>query len=245
MSVRQTFETLTLLPFNAAAQHACRMVAEDAAAAGVVLLHGPTGIGKTHLLRAVADAARRRCACRLVETRAVDLIASIVRELRDRDATRASLRYFGRLDLLIVDDLEWLFGKGGSQIAVGQLFRTLVMSGATVVCASGIPPGPLCEFVSALDSSSYRELPLIRPTPAEMQILIRHLATLQDISLSQETERQIAARSGGDIGRACGLVAQFAAAIKYSSRGAATAALARVQQGDAARNDQSCHDPLL
>jgi chromosomal replication initiator protein len=229
MSVRQTFETFLELPPTTAALHMCRRVADDALPAGVLLLHGPTGSGKTHLLHAVASAARRRCACRLVETRAMDFVAGIVRELTWRDAPRAALSYFNQLDLLVADDLQWLAGKSGSQHAVAQLFRQMAASGATVVCARGIAAQALPNLLSVLESATaYREIELTRPSKAEVTCLVRHLGDLQDVALSQETVSLIAERCGGDIGRAHGLVAQFAAAVRYSTRGAAAAALARV-----------------
>jgi chromosomal replication initiation ATPase DnaA len=229
MSVRQTFETFLELPSTAAALRICRTVADDALPAGVFLLHGPTGTGKTHLLHAVASAARRRCACRVVETRAMDLLASIVRELRRDDTPRAALSYFNQLDLLVVDDLQWLAGKSGSQHGAAQLFRQMVASGGTVVCASGVAAQTLADLLSALESTTYREIELTRPSKTEVQCLVRHLGDLQDVALSQETVSLIAERCGGDIGRAHGLVAQFAAAVRYSTRGAAAAALARVR----------------
>jgi chromosomal replication initiation ATPase DnaA len=229
MSVRQTFETFLEVPPTTAALHICRMVADDALPAGVFLLHGPTGTGKTHLLHAAANAARRRCACRLVETRAVDLVAGIVRELRWGDAPRSALSHFNQLDLLVVDDLQWLAGKSGSQQAVAQLFRGMVASGGTVVCASGVAAQTLPDLLSALESTPYREIELTRPSKAEVQCLVRHLGDLHDVALSQGTVNLIAARCGGDIGHAHGLVAQFAAAVRYSTRGAAAAALARVR----------------
>lgn len=237
-SVRQTFETFLELPSTAAALRMCRMVADGTLPAGVFLLHGPTGTGKTHLLHAVADAARRRRANRQVETRAVDVVAGMVRELRWRDAPRAALSYVNQLDLLVVDDLQWLAGKSGTQHAVAQLFQQMVTSGATVVCATGMAAQRLPDLVSVLESASpYREIRLNPPSNAEAECLVRHLGDLEGVALSQETVSLIAERCGGDTGQARGLVAQFAAAVRCCTRGAAAAALTRLSARRESAND--------
>jgi len=229
MSVRQTFETFLELPSSAAALRVCRMVAAGTAPAALLVLHGSIGSGKTHLLRAIADAARRRVDCRVAETRAVDLVASLIRHIRLRDTPRPALRGFGDVDLLVVDHLESLLGKGGTQQAVAQLFQGLVASGASVVCASAVPPKALPELSSALEGAApYADVQLTAPSETELGSLVRHLGSLHGIALSRETVGLIAAACGGDVGRAHGLVAQFAAAVKYPTRGAAAAALSRV-----------------
>lgn len=232
MPLQQTFETFLQLPSTAVAYRTCHQWVDEPGRPGVLLLHGPSGTGKTHLLRAVAEAARRRrWECRVKETRVVGLLAELVRELAWKRAPGASLSYDDQLDLLIVDDLQWLVAKSGSQQCVAELFRRMVSAGGSVVCASGVAPRQLPEFTKVLDrESSYGSVRIRRLPRREVQRVIPYLAALRQVPMSAETVHLLAERCGGDLGRVHGLVAQFAAAVRWPSSGAASAAIARIMR---------------
>jgi type II secretory pathway predicted ATPase ExeA len=97
MPIAQTFETFVRMQSTSVAYRICRSKADGASSPAVVILFGESGSGKTHLLRAVVDAARRRSGRRVESTRAVDMLANILRELTWRQAPRAALSYYEQL----------------------------------------------------------------------------------------------------------------------------------------------------
>jgi len=231
MPIEQTFETFVQMRSTSVAYRICRSKADGASSPAVLVLFGESGSGKTHLLRAVVDAARRRSGCRVESTRAVDMLANIVRELTWRQAPRAALSYYEQLDLLIVDDLQWLASKLASQHYVGQFFRRIVARGATIVCASGGAPVALPALATVLRAEpTYLSVHIPRPPRRELQRMIRHFTDVYGVPLSPATVRLMAERCEGDLGRVHGMVAQFAAAVRLTTSGAASAAIARVMR---------------
>jgi chromosomal replication initiator protein len=235
MPIEQTFETFVQLPSTSVAYRICRSKADGAPSPAVLILFGESGSGKTHLLRAVVDGAHRRSGRRVESTRAVDVVAKIVRELASGQASDAALRYYEQLDLLIVDDLQSLVSRPASQHCVGQLFRRIIDRGATIVCASGAAPEAMPELAAVLRAEpTYLPVHIPRPPRRELQRMIRHFADVYGVPLSPATVRLVAERCEGDLGRVHGMVAQFAAALRFTTSGAASAAIARVMRHGAA-----------
>ena len=223
----------------ALAYRVCHSKVDRDSSPGVLVLFGAPGGGKTHLLRAMADAARQRSR-RVESTRAIDMIANVVRELTWTQAPRGALSYYEQLDLLIVDDLQWLADKTASQRHLGELFRRMVARGATVACASSVGPDTLPALVSVLQTEpSYLPIRIGRPQRRELKGMIRHVSDLYGVPLSTATVELLAERCAGDLGRVHGLVMQFAAATRWASRGAASAALVRVMDHVASQRSGS------
>jgi chromosomal replication initiator protein len=166
---------------------------------------------------------------RVEQTSAVDLSARVIKELMQREATDA-LQVGDEFDMLIVDDLQWLLGKPGSQRYVAMLFRRMAASGASVICASGVAPRRLPELASVLRGESRYESVRIRMPEREVRRVIRHLADTRGVPLSAATVNLLAQRCRGDLGQAAGVVAQFEAAVRWPTSDAAAVAVDRLMR---------------
>lgn len=157
------------------------------------------------------------------------MITNVLRALTWRQAPRGALSYYEQLDLLVVDDLQWLADKTASQRHLGEVFRRMVARGATIACASGVGPDALPALVAVLQTEpSYLPIRIERPRRQEVKHMIRYVADLYGVPLSTATVGLLSKRCEGDFGRVHGLVVQFATAARWATRGAASAALARV-----------------
>lgn len=131
------------------------------------LLVGPAASGKTHLLHGLAESARDA-----LFVRADDLTAELLRGVQDQrlEAVRQRLR---STDLLLVDGLERLDGRAGSQNELADAIHHIGEHGGSVVLASQRPVGDLGrlrpEFRAVLESAPESRLrPPGRPTRVDI-----------------------------------------------------------------------------
>lgn len=178
------------------------------AAPNLLLLHGPPGSGKTHLLHAVRDAARSRHPLLVVvRTNARDLVEEMIAAVwQEQPASSRPLWPPGAL--VTIDDLHTLSGKVVTQREVGRLLETALARGCRLVCAVGglseIPV--LAEAIRALPRA--RVVDLRRPNQVEVRQILGAVAKAQSLTLPAATLDSIAATSHGDFRSAAGALAR-------------------------------------
>ena len=142
LDTRYTFESFIEGPSNRVAFAAARAVAEQASNAvrfNPLFLHASVGLGKTHLLQAIAnEAIRSRPGSRVVYLTAEYFMWRFATAIRDNNALtlKEQLR---DIDLLIIDDMQFLQGKS-IQHEFCHLLNMLLDSARQVVVAADRPP---------------------------------------------------------------------------------------------------------
>jgi chromosomal replication initiator protein len=141
---RYTFESFVEGPSNRVAFAAARAVAEQSANArfNPLFLHATVGLGKTHLLQAIAaEALRQFPQARVVYLTAEYFMWRFATAIRDNNALtlKEQLR---DIDLLIIDDMQFLQGKS-IQNEFCHLINMLLDSARQVVVAADRPPAEL------------------------------------------------------------------------------------------------------
>lgn len=142
---RYTFDTFVEGPSNRIAFAAARAVAESSSHAlrfNPLFIHASVGLGKTHLLQAIAsEALRQRQQSRVVYLTAEYFMWRFATAIRDNAALtlKEQLR---DIDLLIIDDMQFLQGKS-IQNEFCHLINMLLDSARQVVVAADRPPSEL------------------------------------------------------------------------------------------------------
>ncbi|MEL8056695.1 MAG: DnaA/Hda family protein [Pseudomonadota bacterium] len=139
-----TFTTLVSGPSNARAVGLGKRVAKGAPIpAGVIVIYGQPGTGKTHILKAIeAEAMRRGDSRRLAYISAEEFMTRFVSDARSGDTT-ALQAYVKQNDLLMIDDLHWIAGKAKTDKAFFGALRAVTSMGGHVIITADAAPGDM------------------------------------------------------------------------------------------------------
>ncbi len=146
-----TFERFVIGEGNRMAHAAALAVAETPSEAyNPLFLHGPPGLGKTHLLGAVANYLRLNAPGLSVRyTTAEGFTNEFVAALRSSGSERFKARYRD-LDVLLVDDVQFLQGKQHTEEEFFHTFNALYEGGSQLVLSADRLPSELSTLASRL-----------------------------------------------------------------------------------------------
>jgi chromosomal replication initiator protein len=184
---RCTFEGFVVGPPNELASAAARRVAELAAPPfNPLFLYGGVGLGKTHLMHAIAWQIRRQSPDRkVVYLSAEKFMYQFIKALRFKD-TMSFKDLFRSADVLMVDDVQFIGGKGSTQEEFFHTFNTLVDRGRQIVISADRSPSELLGLEERIRSRLGWGLVVdIHPTTYELRLdILRRKASL----LAREAE---------------------------------------------------------
>ena len=138
---RCTFESFVVGKPNELAHAAARRVAETADATfNPVFLYGGVGLGKTHLMHAIGwHLKRNRPDCKVLFLSAEHFMYRFVQALRFRD-TMTFKRQFRSVDVLMIDDVQFIAGKDSTQEEFFHTFNALIDQKKQIVISGDSSP---------------------------------------------------------------------------------------------------------
>jgi chromosomal replication initiator protein len=138
---RFTFESFVVGKPNELAHAAARRVAETADATfNPVFLYGGVGLGKTHLMHAIGwHLKRTRPDCKVLYLSAEHFMYRFVQALRFRD-TLTFKRQFRSVDVLMIDDVQFIAGKDSTQDEFFHTFNALIDQKKQIVISGDRSP---------------------------------------------------------------------------------------------------------
>jgi chromosomal replication initiator protein len=146
-----TFDRFVIGGGNRLAHGAALAVAEAPAEAyNPLFLHGPPGLGKTHLLAAIANYLRANApGLSLRYTTAESFTNEFVGALKTAGADAFKVRYRD-IDVLLIDDVQFLEGKPATEEEFFHTFNALYESGSQLVLSADRIPSELSTLASRL-----------------------------------------------------------------------------------------------
>jgi len=142
LNERYTFDSFVIGKSNELAAAAAYAVAEAPGRTyNPLFIYGGTGLGKTHLMQAIAHAViRKNPSTRVTYIGAEHFINEVIEGIHGRTMPDLRRRYRSEIDLFLVDDVHFLEGKEATQEEFFHTFNTLYESQKQIVLTSDRPP---------------------------------------------------------------------------------------------------------
>jgi chromosomal replication initiator protein len=153
LSPRYTFETFIVGASNQFAHAAARAVAETPSRSyNPLYIYGGVGLGKTHLMHAIGDyVLKHNPTMRLTYVSGERFMNEVVNALRYDRILEFRERY-RTVDILLVDDVQFIAGKERTQTEFFHTFNALHDAQKQIVLSSDVPPHQIAELEERMRS---------------------------------------------------------------------------------------------
>ena len=176
-----TFANFVVGKPNELAHAAARRVAEGRDVTfNPLFLYGGVGLGKTHLMHAIAWELRERSPdARILYLSAEQFMYRFVRALREQD-TMTFKQLFRSVDVLMVDDVQFIAGKSSTQEEFFHTFNALIEEGRQIIISGDRSPVDMEDLDARIASRLQCGLVVdLHPTDYELRLgVLQHKADL-------------------------------------------------------------------
>ncbi|QYK41598.1 MAG: chromosomal replication initiator protein DnaA [Paracoccaceae bacterium] len=169
---RYTFDSFVVGKPNELAHAAARRVSEGGPVTfNPLFLYGGVGLGKTHLMHAIAnDLTARHAELRVLYLSAEQFMYRFVQALRERSVMDFK-EMFRSVDVLMVDDVQFIAGKDSTQEEFFHTFNALVDQNKQIVISADRSPGEIKDLEERIKSRLQCGLVVdLHPTDYELRL---------------------------------------------------------------------------
>ena len=173
---RFTFDSFVVGKPNELAHAASKRVAEGGPVTfNPLFLYGGVGLGKTHLMHAIAhELGERRPDLNVLYVSADQFIYRFISALRDRKMMDFK-QHFRSVDVLMVDDIQFLEGKESTQEEFFHTYNALADQGKQMIISADRAPGEIRDLSERIKSRLQCGLVVdLHPTDYELRLGILH-----------------------------------------------------------------------
>lgn len=138
------FDNFVTGPSNMDAYRAAVLAVSNPNAMNPIFIYSGTGFGKTHLLNAIANSyPAQHPGAKVLYTNTDQFIDEFVKYATGNSDSEAFKQYFKSLDILLLDDIQFLKGKCGTSAFFFNIFNSMINAGKQIVITSDRRPAEL------------------------------------------------------------------------------------------------------
>ncbi|NBV54282.1 MAG: chromosomal replication initiator protein DnaA, partial [Proteobacteria bacterium] len=234
---RYTFAHFVTGKSNQFAFTAAQSVAESLASGKVVynpfFVHGGVGLGKTHLMHAIGHTVlENQAKTNVLYLSAEQFMYKFIRALKEKN-TLGFKDLFRNVDVLMIDDIQFVAGKDNTQEEFFHTFNTLVESGKQIILTADKSPHELANIEDRLKSrlSSGLTVQVHAPEEETRLAILQHKAETLNTSISAEVLQLLAQHIASNVRELEGALNRLVAYSRLTGE-ALTPALAQEQLRD-------------
>ena len=140
LNPRYTFDNFVVGSNSNLAYAAAKAIAEKPTKYNPFLIYGGPGLGKTHLMQAIGNEIKRRNpSSRILYVTCEEFTNDLIRAIQNKQNEQFRNRY-RHVDVLLVDDIQFIAGKNASQEEFFHTFNSLYAANKQIVLTSDVHP---------------------------------------------------------------------------------------------------------
>jgi chromosomal replication initiator protein len=245
-----TFEKFVVGDSNRMAHAAAMAVAEAPGRTtfNPLVVYGGTGLGKTHLLQAIGHFAQTEdTADHVIYMTSEEFTTQYISYIIDKKDSTSFYKKFKDVDLLLIDDIQFLSGKPGTQKEFYRIFNRLLLEKKQIILTSDRPPDKITDMMEHILNRFMGGLITdIQPPNLETRMAILHQkAEIDGLFLPQEVIHYIAGNITSNVRELEGALIKLIASSSFTGKDI-TLAVAQEICGDMiSRKDQKLTVKLI
>jgi chromosomal replication initiator protein len=190
LNPKYTFDTFIIGNSNRFTHAACFAVAESPAKAyNPLFIYGGVGLGKTHLMHAIGQFIKEHNSkLKVFYVTSEKFTNELINSIRDDKTVEFRNKYRG-MDILLVDDIQFLAGKERTQEEFFHTFNTLYEANKQIIISSDRPPREIPTLEDRLRSRfEWGIITDIQPPDLETRIaILRKKTQLENLTVPDDT----------------------------------------------------------
>ena len=238
---RYLFENFVIGDCNQLAHAACMAVAEAPGRNkfNPLILYGGTGMGKTHLLQGIAHFCQENeTVQKIVYRTSEEFTREYIEFVQKNKDSRAFYKSYKSADILLIDDIQFLAGKPGTQDEFFNIFSALHSFNRQIVITSDRPPSQIqglhSRLLSRFDTGFLADL---QPPNLETRLAILHKKSERDgdSCVNEDVLAYVASQVTSSVRELEGILIKISAYANFT-HAPITVAIAKQILGDTVRN---------
>jgi len=202
LNSRYSFDTFVVGPFNELAHAASQaIIRNDHIVYNPLFIHGPTGLGKTHLIQAIGNEIKKNFPeKKIYYTTSEKFFLDYINSVQVNKISVFKEKY-RKYDVFIMDDIQFFSGKQGTQDELFHLFNALYDNNKQIIFSSD----KHCNYIPDLEErlkSRFNQGMIVDISEPDLESRVAILKVKSknlNISLSQETLECVASTITGNV----------------------------------------------